>query len=73
MLKTRGIIKRAKLELPLIKTDHEMDCKNFARRDDFEIKLCDIKLPLEMVDEENNEGLAWPSRFASLEQKSWES
>jgi hypothetical protein len=66
MFKTRSITKKARLELPLLRTDHEKDCKNFARRDDFEIKLCDIKLPLEMVNEENNEGLVWPSKFSSL-------
>lgn len=66
MFKTRSITKRARLELPLLRTDHETDCKNFARRDDFEIKLCDIKLPLEMVNEEDNEGLIWPSKFSSL-------
>jgi hypothetical protein len=66
MFKTRSITKKARLELPLLRTDHENDCKNFARRDDFEIKLCDIKLPLEMVNEENNEGLVWPSKFSSL-------
>ena len=66
MLKTKNIVKRTRLELPLLKTDHETDCNNFARRDDFEIKLCDIKLPLEMVNEENNEGLVWPSRLSSL-------
>jgi len=66
LLKTRSILKRAKLELPLLKTDHETDCKNFARREDFEIQLCDIKLPLEMVIEENNEGLVWPSKFSCL-------
>jgi hypothetical protein len=66
MFKTKSMIKRTKFELPLLKTDHETDCKNFARRDDFEIKLCDIKLPLEMVNEENNEGLVWTSRFSSL-------
>lgn len=66
MLQTRSIVTRAKLEIPLLKTDHEADCKLFAIRSDFEIKLCDIKLPLEMVNEENNEGLVWPSRFSSL-------
>jgi hypothetical protein len=66
MFKTKSMIKRIKFELPLLKTDHETDCKNFARRDDFEIKLCDIRLPSEMVNEENNEGLVWPSRFSSL-------
>lgn len=66
MLGTRRFAGRARLELPLLRTDHEADCKNFARRDDFEIKLCDIKFPLEMVNEEKNEGLAWPRRFSSL-------
>ena len=43
-----------RLELPLLKSDQETDCKTFARREGFEIKLQDIKLPLEMVDGENN-------------------
>jgi hypothetical protein len=66
MFKTTSITRKTRLELPLLKTDHETDCKNFARRDDFEIKLCDIRLPLEMVNEENNEGLVWPPKFSSL-------
>jgi hypothetical protein len=66
LLSTRSEIRRARLELPLLKTDHETDCMKFARRDDFEIKLQDIKLPMEMVDEENNEGLVWPSRLSAL-------
>lgn len=52
-----------KLELPLLRSDHETDCKNFANRDGFEIKLKDIRLPLETVDEENGQGLGWPARF----------
>jgi hypothetical protein len=66
MLGARSEIRRTRLELPLLKTDHETDCKHFARRDDFEIKLQDVKLPLEMVNEESNEGLIWPSRFSAL-------
>jgi hypothetical protein len=66
MLSARSKITRTRLELPLLKTDHETDCKNFARRDDFEIKLQDVRLPLEIVNEDNNEGLVWPSRFSTL-------
>ncbi len=66
MIKPKSITKKARLELPLLWTDHETDCKNFARRDEFEIKLCDIKLPLEIVNEEKNEGLIWPPNFSSL-------
>jgi hypothetical protein len=50
-----------RLELPLLKTDHEIDCKEFARREGFEIKLKDVKLPLEMIDDERDEGLEFPT------------
>ena len=50
-----------RLELPLLRSDHETDCKKFAQREGFEIKLQDVKLPLEMVDEQNNEGLEFSS------------
>lgn len=52
--------KKLMLELPLLRSDHERDCKEFVRRDNFEIKLQDVKLPLELVDEEKGEGLGWP-------------
>jgi len=66
MLGARSEIRSTRLEFPLLRTDDETDFKHFAKRDDFEIKLQDIKLPLEMVNEENNEGLVWPSRFSAL-------
>ncbi|KAJ5042237.1 uncharacterized protein L3040_004791 [Drepanopeziza brunnea f. sp. 'multigermtubi'] len=53
-----------KLELPLLRTDHETDCRDFANREGFEIKLRDVKLPLEAVRDE--EGLDWTSKFAHL-------
>jgi hypothetical protein len=46
-----------RLELPLLKSDHETDCKRFAKREGFEIQLKNVKLPLEVVDEETNGGL----------------
>lgn len=46
-------------ELPLLRSDHETDCKMFAQKESFEIKLQDIKLPLEIVDEDNNGGLTF--------------
>jgi hypothetical protein len=49
------------LELPLLKTDHALDCRSFANRYGFEIQLIDVKLPLEMVDDYSNEGLSFPS------------
>lgn len=48
-----------RLELPLLKSDQETDCKTFARREGFEIKLQDVKLPLEMVDGESNGGIGF--------------
>ncbi|RDW69418.1 hypothetical protein BP6252_08438 [Coleophoma cylindrospora] len=51
-----------KLELPLLITDHEWDCRQFARREDFEPQLGDIKLPEEVVDEDSGEGFTIPLR-----------
>ena len=58
MIDTRKC-KNLKVELPLLRSDHETDCKKFSRRDGFEIKLEDVVLPLEMVDEINNGGLGF--------------
>ncbi|RDW80539.1 hypothetical protein BP5796_05237 [Coleophoma crateriformis] len=49
-----------KLELPLLISDHEWDCRQFARREDFEPQLRDIKLPEELVDEDSGEGFTIP-------------
>lgn len=63
MLDTRTLGWPPKLELSLLRSNHETDCREFASREGFEIKLQDVKLPLELVDDEKNEGLSWPSRF----------
>lgn len=55
-----------KVELPLLKSDHETDCKNLAKWEGFEIQLQDIKLPLEVVDEEKNQGPNFPARYWHL-------
>ncbi|KAK3062490.1 hypothetical protein LTS18_003957 [Coniosporium uncinatum] len=53
-----------KQELPLLSTDNELDLKNFRHMmsPDFD----NANLPLEPVDEENNEGLTWPQQFHHL-------
>jgi len=66
MLSRVTTIRNLRLELPLLKSDHETDCKTFARREDFETKIQDVKLPLEAVHEENNEGPRWPVRLSKL-------
>lgn len=58
--------KKLRVEMPLLRSDHETDCREFALRDSFEIRLQDIQLPLEVVDEANNEGLGWSIRLRSL-------
>ncbi|KAG0652450.1 hypothetical protein D0Z07_0336 [Hyphodiscus hymeniophilus] len=58
MIDTRNC-KKLKLELPLLRTDNETDCKTFARRKGFEIELKDVRFPLEMVEEVNNGGLGF--------------
>ncbi|KAF4635659.1 hypothetical protein G7Y89_g2425 [Cudoniella acicularis] len=55
-----------KLELPLLRTNHNSDVRNFARREGFETRLEDIKLPLEMVNNENNEGIEFPTAYYQL-------
>lgn len=61
-----------RVELPLLRSDHETDCASFSRerlREGFEIKMQDIKLPLEIVDEENDEGLSIPSKYLDAAHK----
>ncbi len=49
---------RRKLELPLLKTDHELDVRSFGQRITPDFRS--LNLPFERVDEENDEGLSWP-------------
>ncbi|TVY91354.1 hypothetical protein LAWI1_G004424 [Lachnellula willkommii] len=58
--------KNSRIELPLLKTDHETDCRHFARWDGFEVKFEDLKFPLEVVDDEKNEGIKFPSSYWKL-------
>ncbi|PBP20631.1 nucleoporin nup49 [Diplocarpon rosae] len=57
-------IRKMKFDLPLLRTDHETDCRDFASRDGFEIKLRDVKFPLEAVGD--GEGFDWVIKFESL-------
>jgi len=54
---------RMKLELPLLRSDHQLECDQFGRREGFEVHLQQVKLPLEAVDLEKSQGLSWPARF----------
>lgn len=57
-------IRSMKIELPLLRSDHELDMLRFARR--IVPDLDNEFLPLETVDEEADEGLTWPSKFYDL-------
>ena len=57
-------IRNMKLDLPLLHTDHELDVLHFRYRGMRD--LAEEHLPLESVDEENDEGLSWPLRYLQL-------
>ena len=58
--------KMIRLELPVLKTDHESDVKEFARRQAFEPQLKDVRLPLEELDEKKNETLEFSPAIWNL-------
>ncbi|ESZ92613.1 hypothetical protein SBOR_7030 [Sclerotinia borealis F-4128] len=65
-------VKKMRVELPLLRSDHEFDVRGFARKDGFEVQPQDIKLPLELISVENNEGLEFPPEFYDLETETFE-
>ncbi|KAF1839428.1 hypothetical protein BDW02DRAFT_539597 [Decorospora gaudefroyi] len=50
-----------KQELPLLKTDHELDLLNFGNPAMSDLK--NLHIPSETVVEENDEGLEWPAKY----------
>lgn len=58
--------KTARLELPLLRSDHEFDVTEFAKRDAFESQLKDVRLPIEILDAEQNESLQFSSTLQNL-------
>ena len=58
-------VQKMKLELPLLMSDHEIDLHSFVRL--MVPDLAKEHLPLESLDEEADEGLSWPSRYAALQ------
>ncbi|KAL1597765.1 hypothetical protein SLS60_008252 [Paraconiothyrium brasiliense] len=52
-----------KQELPILRTDNELDLLAFGST--VEPSFTDLKIPLEAIDEENDEGLECPSRYAA--------
>jgi len=63
LLDSREFLKKMRIELPLLESDHATDCRRFGSREGFEITTKDVRFPLEIVDEEKGEGLSFPSRW----------
>lgn len=57
-------IRKLKLELPMLRTDHESDMQDFARK--VKPDLANEHLPLELLHEEADEGLGWPPDLHAL-------
>lgn len=57
-------VRNFKLELPMLRTDHELDIIEFTPQvvPDLEHEF----LPLEIMDEEADEGLSWPTKYSTL-------
>jgi hypothetical protein len=60
--------KSLKIQLPLLRTDHDADVRIFCTRTP-EVALHELKLPLEHIDIENDEGMEWPARYENLPAK----
>ncbi|TGO51816.1 hypothetical protein BCON_0154g00360 [Botryotinia convoluta] len=65
-------VRNLRIEIPILRSDHDFDVRGFARRDGFEVRPQDIKLPLELLSIENNEGLGFPSDFYNFETEAFE-
>ncbi|KAF7947677.1 hypothetical protein EAE96_008757 [Botrytis aclada] len=65
-------VRNLRIEMPMLRSDHDFDVREFARRDGFEVRPQDIKLPLELLNIENNEGLGFPSDFYNFETEAFE-
>ena len=53
-----------KVDTPLLRTDHEQDFRQFRRQIDPDLK--NEHFPLEKVDDEQDEGLKWPSSYGRV-------
>ncbi|KAK0645122.1 hypothetical protein DIS24_g8202 [Lasiodiplodia hormozganensis] len=61
------LVRHLKVEAPLLNTDHELDSIRFRKHDN--LRLTDVKLPIELTDDEKDEGLSWPSQSRGFSQQ----
>ncbi|KAI9770541.1 MAG: hypothetical protein M1840_003131 [Geoglossum simile] len=59
--------KGLRVELPLLRTDHELDMRSFGRQVGTD-SLSD-NIPLEVINEQNDEGISWPLASLDLPRK----
>ncbi|KAI9873610.1 MAG: hypothetical protein M1830_010804, partial [Pleopsidium flavum] len=67
VLDVRHRMRKQKFEIPILRTDQELDMEEFGQR--VEPDLAGFNLPYEKVDEENDEGLTWPRKCYGLPQE----
>ncbi|KAL1619964.1 hypothetical protein SLS56_009883 [Neofusicoccum ribis] len=59
-----------KVELPVLNNDHELDAQRFRHRHSHDsLHLRDLTLPLELTNEEQDEGLTWPPWYEEISLK----
>ncbi|KAK2811003.1 hypothetical protein FQN50_002596 [Emmonsiellopsis sp. PD_5] len=63
-------VRNLKCDLPMLKTDHELDMRSF--RQNTSLDCMEMDLPLEIVSDEKDEGLALPRGFWDEPRRIWE-
>lgn len=63
-LKDTRMPRKIRLELPLLRTDHDADCRSFTKREAAHIDQID--LPMEPLDDEKDEGMEWSRRTRAI-------
>ena len=67
----RHRVKSLKMEPPILKTDHELDLRAFSGGI-ISLDPTKLNLPLEKLQEENDEGMSWPKYYLDLPMQMWE-
>ncbi|KKZ64397.1 hypothetical protein EMCG_09620 [[Emmonsia] crescens] len=63
-------IRDLKLEAPVLRTDHDMDMRSFRRR--ISLDFMEMDVPLERLDDENDESLKFQRSFWSQPKRVWD-
>lgn len=62
-------IRNLRVELPLLRSDHATDCREWAKKVDIPVLLEHHNLPEEILNDELDEGLGWPTSYLDLPQQ----